>query len=70
MLRHEFNTEHALACLLSCCSCDHDSCCVSVLVLPFAGVFEVKATGGDTHLGGEDFDNALVDWAVTQVNDI
>jgi molecular chaperone DnaK len=32
-----------------------------------AGVFEVKATGGDTHLGGEDFDNALVDWAVTQV---
>jgi Hsp70 protein len=41
-------------------------------VLPFwfdfSGVFEVKATGGDTHLGGEDFDNALVDWAVTQVN--
>merc|ERR1719472_337584 len=25
------------------------------------GVFEVKATAGDTHLGGEDFDNALVD---------
>jgi heat shock protein 1/8 len=25
------------------------------------GVFEVKATGGDTHLGGEDFDNRLVD---------
>ena len=24
------------------------------------GVFEVKATAGDTHLGGEDFDNALV----------
>lgn len=24
------------------------------------GVFEVKATGGDTHLGGEDFDNRLV----------
>jgi Hsp70 protein len=37
------------------------SCCA------VAGVFEVKATGGDTHLGGEDFDNALVDWAVTQV---
>merc|ERR1719433_2186594 len=25
------------------------------------GVFEVKATAGDTHLGGEDFDNVLVD---------
>jgi len=28
------------------------------------GVFEVKATAGDTHLGGEDFDNAIVDWCV------
>jgi L1 cell adhesion molecule like protein len=27
------------------------------------GVFEVRATAGDTHLGGEDFDNILVDWA-------
>ena len=26
------------------------------------GVFEVKATAGDTHLGGEDFDNSLVDY--------
>jgi heat shock 70kDa protein 1/2/6/8 len=26
------------------------------------GVFEVLATGGDTHLGGEDIDNALVDY--------
>jgi L1 cell adhesion molecule like protein len=25
------------------------------------GVFEVKATAGDTHLGGEDFDNRVVD---------
>jgi len=25
------------------------------------GVFEVKATAGDTHLGGEDFDNLLVE---------
>eukprot|EP00957_Ditylum_brightwellii_P159607 12149649-Ditylum_brightwellii.AAC.1 len=24
-----------------------------------SGVFEVKATGGDTHLGGEDFDNTI-----------
>ena len=27
------------------------------------GVFEVKATAGDTHLGGEDFDSIIVDWA-------
>jgi heat shock protein 1/8 len=27
------------------------------------GVFEVKATGGDTHLGGEDFDQAIMAWA-------
>ena len=26
------------------------------------GVFEVKATNGDTHLGGDDFDEAIVDW--------
>jgi len=26
------------------------------------GIFEVKATGGDTHLGGEDFDNKLVEF--------
>jgi heat shock protein 1/8 len=26
------------------------------------GIFEVKATAGDTHLGGEDFDNSIVDW--------
>ena len=25
------------------------------------GIFEVKATAGDTHLGGEDFDSILVD---------
>ena len=30
------------------------------------GVFEVKATAGDTHLGGEDFDNIIVDWAVEE----
>ena len=27
---------------------------------------EVKATGGDTHLGGEDFDNTIVDWMVKE----
>jgi molecular chaperone DnaK len=26
------------------------------------GVFEVKATSGDTHLGGDDFDKKIVDW--------
>src|SRR5438034_7089632 len=26
------------------------------------GVFEVKATNGDTHLGGDDFDQVLIDW--------
>ena len=26
------------------------------------GVFEVKATNGDTHLGGEDFDQRVIDW--------
>uniref|UniRef100_A0A5S6QLH6 Uncharacterized protein n=1 Tax=Trichuris muris TaxID=70415 RepID=A0A5S6QLH6_TRIMR len=30
------------------------------------GVFEVKSTNGDTHLGGEDFDNALVNYLVQQ----
>ncbi len=28
------------------------------------GVFEVKATNGDTHLGGDDFDQVLIDWLV------
>eukprot|EP01094_Clydonella_sp_ATCC50884_P029327 TRINITY_DN914_c0_g1_i1.p1 TRINITY_DN914_c0_g1~~TRINITY_DN914_c0_g1_i1.p1 ORF type:complete len:661 (+),score=324.84 TRINITY_DN914_c0_g1_i1:50-2032(+) len=31
------------------------------LVQMYEGMFEVKATGGDTHLGGEDIDNVLVD---------
>lgn len=26
------------------------------------GVFEVKSTNGDTHLGGDDFDNVVIDW--------
>ena len=30
------------------------------------GVFEVKATAGDTHLGGEDFDSAMVDWCIQE----
>ncbi len=34
---------------------------VSILTLD-GGIFEVKATGGDTHLGGSDIDNLVVDW--------
>ena len=30
------------------------------------GVFEVKATNGDTHLGGDDFDQRIVDWIVAE----
>ncbi len=30
------------------------------------GVFEVKATNGDTHLGGDDYDHRVVDWLVDQ----
>src|SRR5678810_542624 len=26
------------------------------------GVFEVKSTNGDTHLGGDDFDKVVMDW--------
>ena len=30
------------------------------------GIFEVKATAGDTHLGGEDFDNRMVDYCMEE----
>lgn len=30
------------------------------------GVFEVKATNGDTHLGGDDWDNRLMDWIISE----
>ncbi|MBR4252919.1 MAG: molecular chaperone DnaK, partial [Kiritimatiellae bacterium] len=30
------------------------------------GVFEVKATNGDTHLGGDDFDTRVMDWPVDE----
>ncbi|MDD2715408.1 MAG: molecular chaperone DnaK [Candidatus Wallbacteria bacterium] len=30
------------------------------------GVFEVKSTSGDTHLGGDDFDQKIIDWMVTE----
>ncbi len=37
---------------------------VSVLEIG-EGVFEVKATHGDTHLGGDDWDERIIDWLVT-----
>lgn len=30
------------------------------------GVFEVKSTNGDTHLGGDDFDQAIMNWMITE----
>ncbi len=38
---------------------------VSVLELG-DGVFEVKATDGDTHLGGDDFDQRIIEWLVDE----
>lgn len=38
---------------------------VSVLEIG-EGVFEVKSTDGDTHLGGDDFDNKIIDWMVKE----
>ena len=33
------------------------------------GIFEVKATAGDTHLGGEDFDNTVVNYLINEFYD-
>ena len=41
------------------------TCDISVLQLQ-QNVFEVVATGGDTFLGGVDFDNRIIDWALDQ----
>merc|ERR1719327_1499826 len=38
---------------------------VSILAIE-GGIFEVKSTAGDTHLGGEDFDNRMVDHFVNE----
>jgi molecular chaperone DnaK len=38
---------------------------ISILELG-EGVFEVKATNGDTHLGGDDFDQRVIDWLVQE----
>ncbi|MBN1463696.1 MAG: molecular chaperone DnaK [Paludibacteraceae bacterium] len=41
---------------------------VSILELG-DGVFEVKSTDGDTHLGGDDFDHRIIDWLVQEFKD-
>ncbi len=41
---------------------------VSILELG-EGVFEVKSTDGDTHLGGDDFDHKIIDWLVQEFKD-
>ena len=38
---------------------------ISILELG-EGVFEVKATNGDTHLGGDDWDRAIVNWLISE----
>lgn len=48
--------------IFDCGGGTHD---LSILTLD-DGVFEVKATAGDTHLGGEDFDNALVSFCTDE----
>lgn len=40
---------------------------VSILGLG-AGLFEVKATNGDNHLGGDNFDKSIVDWLLDEFN--
>ncbi len=38
---------------------------ISILELG-EGVFEVKSTNGDTHLGGDDFDKRVIDWIISE----
>ncbi len=52
------NTNDLKIVVFDCGGGTHD---VSVLELG-DGVFEVKATDGDTHLGGDDFDHRIIDW--------
>ena len=48
--------------IFDCGGGTHD---LSILTID-GGIFEVKATAGDTHLGGEDFDNILVDYCAAE----
>ncbi|MEL6864224.1 MAG: molecular chaperone DnaK [Bacteroidota bacterium] len=41
---------------------------ISILELG-EGVFEVKSTNGDTHLGGDDFDQVIIDWLASSFKD-
>ena len=41
---------------------------VSILEIA-EGVFDVKSTSGDTHLGGDDWDQAIIDWLVKSFKD-
>lgn len=49
-------------CVFDCGGGTHD---VSVLEIG-DGVFEVKSTDGDTHLGGDDFDNKIMSWIIDE----
>jgi molecular chaperone DnaK len=50
-------------CVFDCGGGTHD---VSILEIG-DGVFEVKSTDGDTHLGGDDFDNKIIDWMLSEI---
>ena len=39
---------------------------ISILELSEEGTFEVLATNGDTHLGGDDFDKVITDWIIDE----
>jgi len=54
--------EDSIVLVFDCGGGTHD---VSVLEIA-DGVFEVKSTDGDTHLGGDDFDNAIINWMVDE----
>lgn len=41
---------------------------ISILELSEEGTFEVLATNGDTHLGGDDFDKVITDWIIDEFN--
>ncbi len=55
------NHDHKIA-VFDCGGGTHD---VSILELG-DGVFEVKSTDGDTHLGGDDFDQRIIEWLVAE----
>lgn len=55
-------TEDQVIVVFDCGGGTHD---VSILELG-DGVFEVKSTDGDTHLGGDDFDQVIIDWLVDE----